>query len=1038
MLNTLNSRLRFLLWLIALPGIVIVLIQALLDRNTAIELNQREAVRISEDLATTQRRLISQTQNFLEHLAATPPVHDPAHPDCAAFLRLTLGMVPQFANIGVPLPDGSLLCNALPLDQPINLFDRPYFQYSLTKRGFAISAFQQDRVAGVPSIIFSVPVQPYGPDGDIVGVAVAVVSLDWWSQQLNDHPLPDGTISFISNDDGTIIANHPADLHEIGNPVSGYGLTRGLLRSSKPNILIGDDGMPRVFTHQPLIRDQDGRVISVSVGIPIGPALAATNQKALTRFLALIAAIFAVWILVRRLVHRDILRPLAALTNSISHLEAGQDHLTTPRDQNTSRVREFLQLNRRFASMAGARHAAELSEQRQREEMVALLDALPDLYFRLDAQGVILDYRTSKSDDLYVPPEQFMGRKIVDVLPKDIHGLFENKLFERLETNNVVSFEYKLAIRGEVQDFEGRACPIRATDETVLVVRNITDSKRAEDQIRLSAMIYENSSEGMAIVDSVGQIVTMNPAISRLTGYAVDELVGQPFDDLLVSTDRETLRNNLPGTRDNGKGWHGEVSFLRRTGEAIPVRLSVNAIHGGAGEVQRFVILSHDMTEVKRANQTIWWQAHYDELTGLPNRASSNDRLRLLTANARDHGTQVALLFLDLDGLKQVNDRLGHDAGDQLLAEVAVRLRTCVRPEDFVARQGGDEFTIILAKQDKEHRAQQVANCALEAMARPFRINGETVHLTASLGVAIFPDDANTPEDLVKAADQAMYAAKSAGRNRFNRFTPAIQQAASDKTRLIHDLTRALETHQFTLHFQPIVDLATGRIAKAEALIRWSHPDLGTILPSRFIPLAEEAGMISPIGDWVLDQSCADLPTFQNWFGEGFQICLNVSPKQLSAQDTGAMAWPDRLARAGLDGSAFIAEITEGALLEQGGQVAQHLAALRGAGLNLALDDFGTGYSSLLYFFQHEFDYLKVDREFVRHLPDGPNAIALCETLVGLARRVGVKVIAEGIETQAQNALLTQIGCDFGQGYRFAPALPLQEFLSLPPKFDRP
>ncbi|MDB5851337.1 MAG: hypothetical protein JWP29_5089 [Rhodoferax sp.] len=447
---------------------------------------------------------------------------------------------------------------------------------------------------------------------------------------------------------------------------------------------------------------------------------------------------------------------------------------------------------------------------------------------------------------------------------------------------------------------------------------------------------------------------------------------------------------------------------------------------------QLVILVLEDVTERKRAAEMIWNQANFDRLTGLPNRHLFQDRLEQEMATAAREGRTLALVFFDLDLFKEVNDTLGHEMGDMLLQEAARRLRIGVRQNDLVARLGGDEFTLILSGLADIGDVHQIVQEALFRLAEPFVLGGQQVHISTSAGVTFYPQDADLVETLLKNADQAMYAAKSQGRNRYNLFTPSMQEAAQKRMRLINDLRVAVAEKQFSIHYQPIVDLKTGQIHKAEALIRWKHPQDGMVSPADFIPIAEETGMIVEIGDWVFREAVKQVALWRQTHHPQFQVSVNVSPMQFRNEGIAQAAWLAHLSAMGVPGQAVLVEITEGLLMDAGHNVSGQLGVFRQAGIGLSLDDFGTGYSSLSYLKKFDIDFLKIDQTFVRNLTTDSDDMALCNVIIVMAHTLGLKVIAEGVETQAQCDLLAAAGCDYGQGYLFArPAPPEQMRLTL-------
>jgi len=433
---------------------------------------------------------------------------------------------------------------------------------------------------------------------------------------------------------------------------------------------------------------------------------------------------------------------------------------------------------------------------------------------------------------------------------------------------------------------------------------------------------------------------------------------------------------------------------------------------------------------LKRSKALLWRKANFDALTELPNRELFHDRLEQEIKKSVRSGLPIALLLIDLDQFKEVNDTLGHEMGDLLLQQAANRIVNCVRATDTVARLGGDEFTVVLPQLHDVLIARQLAQKIINKLAEPFYLRDEVIHISASIGITLYPADATEIVNLMRNADQAMYAAKNEGRNRFSYFTRSLQEAAQKRLHLTNDLRGALANHQFRLFFQPIVSLATDRVHKAEALLRWQHPTRGMVSPADFIPLAEETRLIVEIGAFVRKESLAWCKRWNNLNPEGFQISVNKSPAEFTDENDSANVeiFVDKLNKMGLCGENFVFEITEGLLLNADVRIHEKLMELRDAGIQVSIDDFGTGYSSLSYLKKFDIDYLKIDQSFVRNLESDSNDVALCEAIIVMAHKLGLKVIAEGVETEQQRDLLSRAGCDYAQGYLYARPMPPEAF----------
>ena len=434
------------------------------------------------------------------------------------------------------------------------------------------------------------------------------------------------------------------------------------------------------------------------------------------------------------------------------------------------------------------------------------------------------------------------------------------------------------------------------------------------------------------------------------------------------------------------------------------------------------------LQSLRLSRALLWKKANFDALTDLPNRDMFRDRLMQEIKKSDRTKLSLALFFIDLDRFKEVNDTLGHDMGDILLQEAALRLASCVRKSDTVARLGGDEFTVVLSQLADARHSEDIAQKIIAKLAKPFHLKNEIIYISASIGITLYPLDASNIDNMMKNADQAMYVAKAQGRNRFSYFTASLQEAAHKKLRLTNDLHAALTEHQFRVYFQPIIELKTNRLHKAEALLRWLHPVRGMISPLEFIPLAEETRLIIDIGTWVRKESMVWCRRWKELASDEFQISVNKSPVEFMDESNSVESFINDLQGLGLCGKNIAFEITEGMLLNSDSRINNKLMALRDAGIQISIDDFGTGYSSLSYLKKFDIDYLKIDHSFIGNLEPDSDDMALCEAIIVMAHKLGLKVIAEGVETEQQRDLLAHAGCDYAQGYLYAKAIPPEEF----------
>lgn len=557
-----------------------------------------------------------------------------------------------------------------------------------------------------------------------------------------------------------------------------------------------------------------------------------------------------------------------------------------------------------------------------------------------------------------------------------------------------------------------------------------TDIIRSQENLRLAALVYENSSEAMLVTDADNRILDINPALTRITGYSLEEMLGKNPNILSSGRHDPMFYQEMWQSLKQTGSWDGEIWNKRKNGEAFAEWLTINTIYDENQQVYRRVALFADITRKKEAEALILQQANYDSLTGLPNSRLLMEQLKLEVRKAGDKQETGTLLYLDIDRFKEINESLGHECGDTLLKMIAQRLQQELRDADFIARFSADEFAIILNPIDSLQRIEDIIPRLLETLRAPFSVGVDEIYITASVGIALFPADSDNPARLLRHADQAMSAAKQQGRNRYHYFKPEMQQAAQARMQLISEMRQALAESQFELHYQPILDLQSGLITKAEALIRWRHPRRGLLAPNHFIPLAEETGLIRPLGEWIFSTAAGQLHQWQQAGLPALEVSINVSPLQLQEEGVSAHRWSAQLQGYNLQGAISL-EITESLLLQNSETVSDTLEKLRQAQFSIAIDDFGTGYSSLSYLKQFNADLLKIDRSFVQNLCKGSEDLALCEAIIVMAHKLGISVVAEGIETEAQLRLIRQAGCDFGQGWLFAKAIPARDFADL-------
>ncbi|MBZ0105493.1 MAG: EAL domain-containing protein [Sulfuricella denitrificans] len=915
----LRCRLMLLILAAVLPAFLLVLYSTFEQRRNAAEYTQREALKLAQTVAEGHRTTSSSARQMLKGLSTLAEIPDirSAGP-CNKMVSGILRFYPDYANIGIALSDGSVVCSALPLPAPVNVADRGFFRRAVATRDFSIGDYQLGRVAAKRGIHFGYPLLT--ADKQIWGVVFILLDLDRLNERLAETPhLEAGDVVFLLDDAGIILARYPDSVSQIGKSINTLPLFRKIRQSQGEGTYEsnGLDGTRRIFAFTPLFSGLTCCAYTV-VGIPTEIVFAKPNH-AFVRNVSLMVLI-GLLVLIMAWVGGDllVLKRVRALSGAARKM--GQHDLSVrsglPHDEE-----EIGQLARSFDEMA---------------------------------------------DNLEAWQKQLL---------QSSHEL------------------EKLSYRNQ--------------------------------------LILNSAGEGICGVNGDCLVTFINPAAATMLGYQVDELIGLPLhetvhcrkaDGTVFPHEECPMREAI----ESGTSHLGSDEMLwRKDGSVFYADYAVTPMFED-GKIAGAVVTFRDITERRRHEEQLAHQATHDALTGLANRTILNDRIGLLIERAAREKTVLALFLLDLDRFKEVNDSLGHSAGDELLRGLATRLTDLMRDSDTVARLGGDEF-VILVEMSTADGAIPLAQKMIDALASPFSVAGQEVFTSTSIGISLYPKDGDCGEELLKNADVAMYRAKKRGRNAYRFYNEGMNTSSAERLSLESRLRHAVDNGELLLYYQPQLNLHSGEIIGAEALIRWQHPELGMVSPAKFIPLAEESGLIFPIGEWVMRTACHQLKTWQEAGVTTPPVAINLSAHQFRQRHLVKMT-TGVLLDSGLEGRYLELEMTESAVMEDTDRVIRVLRELKDVGTAISIDDFGTGYSSLSYLKQFAIDKLKVDQSFVREITRDPSDAAIVVAIITMAHSLGLNVIAEGVETEGQLEYLRRHGCDEMQGYFFSRPVPVGDF----------
>lgn len=700
---------------------------------------------------------------------------------------------------------------------------------------------------------------------------------------------------------------------------------------------------------------------------------------------------------------------------------------------------------------ARAMLARAIADNRDHEKFVVAAEISLDSFYILESvrneADAIVDFRfeyvnVNGENRLGQPRSELVGKRLSELLPYTVSSGLLDRFKEVVRTGVPLSDEHQVEREG-VAPYWIVCQAVKLGDGVAVTNRDVTEERARQNQIadlnEFTQSMIENAPFSIIATDPAGTVTAMNPAAESLTFYRKHELIGQHSMVMLHDPAEMSARavqlskdlnepvqagfNSLIARPRHGQTDEHEWTYIRKDGSRIWVNLAMTALKTQGNKIAGYLGIAFDITERKKLTEYVNHLAHHDQLTGLPNRVLLDDRMRQAIQRAKRNRYKVAVLMVDVDYFKRINDSLGHAAGDALLDAIAKKLCSAVRQTDTVARMGGDEFVIVMPEFRDEKDAERCAEAIVQKVSTPTMLGNREVNVTVSVGLCVFPDCAHDADSLLKNADAALYEAKEGGRNSFHVFNQGMVTATADKIEFEHDLRHALINGELTLHYQPQVSCITGDVIGVESLLRWNHPRRGLISPSQFIPLAEATGMIVPIGEWAIRTACHEGKELQDALGRELVIAVNLSPRQFRQKNLTAQV-ALALRESGLPPRSLEIEITEQTLMSNSATTNETLMQLRKLGVKIAIDDFGTGFSSFSYLLQYEVDRLKIDRSFVNRSADDPNAAAIVRAIISMAHGLNLKVVAEGVETNGQLNFLLRRRCDEAQGFYFGKAVP--------------
>ncbi len=977
---------------------------------------------LAESYSRELSLLVGDSADLLETLKGLPALQAMFTGGCPedAARRLP-GSLRRYGNLLLVDAAGDVLCAAVGLPgEDANFFDRAWFQDTVHGSGMQVSGRIRGRLTGRDIVVLSVPVAD--PAGGAPRVLALTLDLGTLSGSLARDSLPDDAVVSLVDDERIVLARSLDAPRWIGERVDLAGYPAEV-SPGRVEAHAGLDGVVRLYSAVRVA----GAPWTVFVGLPTADVFAVMEADLQRTALvvgiaALLLLLLAIWMSAS--VGTPVRRLAAGLREVRLHGGRLPPGLSGPRELEEV-VEEF---DRLVAKQAETLEEVERSERRYR----ATFEQAPVGIVHQDETGRYVRVNMRFAEMVGRDPEQLLGMHDHQLTHPDDRPS-SGAIYRRLLAGDVrFGTVQKRYLRADGSEFWSDVTISRVGDPgedqlLISVIEDISHARQERERRALAATVFESSTEGIIITDAARRIRAINRAFVELTGFGEQDIIGQTIEVLQTDEHEQDFYQSIwSGVRRDAQ-WRGEIWLPQKSGGKFPALMNLTVVCDARDRVTSYVAVFADISHEKRTEAELDYLVHHDALTQLPNRRLFNARLEHTIQQAyRDPENHFSLLFIDLDDFKVVNDSLGHDAGDQLLIELAQRLSAAVRAEDTVARMGGDEFMVLLDGAGTFNEISSVVGKLLAAAQQPFQVGPHEVFVSASIGVAIFPLDAEDGATLARNADVAMYRAKDKGKNRFEFYEASMSEQAMERLSLANDMRRALEGGQFYLVYQPKVAAVDGRILGFEALLRWRHPERGEVSAQRFIKVAEDTGLIVPIGMQVLSEATR---TMAEWRARGLEdITMAIN---LSAQEIAHPHILDRVREAlessGLPGRMLEIEITESALIRDPRHVAPLLRKLRALGIHIAIDDFGTGYSSLNYLRQFRVDVLKIDQSFITELEHSSRAKVIPQAVVALGKALQMATVAEGVETESQREILREMGCDQLQGFGVGRPLPRAE-----------